>query len=45
MLLGANANGSDPLAGSEFLAGGLDEVRLFSEALSPNEVAALATGF
>ena len=42
VLLGANANGSNPLAGSEFLAGGLDEVRLFSRALSPNEVAALA---
>ena len=42
LLLGANANGADPLAGSEFLAGGLDEVRLFSEALSASEVAALA---
>ena len=45
LLLGANANGADPLAGSEFLAGGLDEVRLFSGALSASEVAALATGF
>ena len=42
VLLGANANGTDPLAGSEFLAGGLDEVRLFSRALTANEVAALA---
>ena len=42
LLLGANANGTDPLAGSEFLAGGLDEVRLFSRALDPSEVAALA---
>jgi glucose/arabinose dehydrogenase len=45
LLLGANANGLDPLVGSEFLAGGLDEVRLFSRALDPSEVAALATGF
>jgi glucose/arabinose dehydrogenase len=45
VLLGANANGPDPLAGSEFLAGGLDGVRLYSRALSPGEVAALATGF
>ena len=45
LLLGANANGTDPLAGSEFLAGGLDEVRLFSRALDPSEVAALAAGF
>ena len=44
VLLGANANGTDPLAGSEFLAGGLDEVRLFSRALTANEVAALASG-
>ena len=45
VLLGANANGADPLAGSEFLAGGLDEVRLFSRALGPSEVGALASGF
>jgi glucose/arabinose dehydrogenase len=45
VLLGANANGTDPLAGSEFLAGGLDEVRLFSRALDASEVAALAAGF
>ena len=45
VLLGANANGTDPLAGAEFLAGGLDEVRLFSRALDASEVAALAAGF
>ena len=45
VLLGANANGPDPLVGSEFLAGGLDEARLFSRALTASEVAALAAGF
>ena len=42
LLVGANANGTDPLAVSENLAGGVDEIELFSRALSPSEVAALA---
>jgi Concanavalin A-like lectin/glucanases superfamily len=44
VLIGANANTADPLAASEFLAGGLDDVRIFSRALSASEIAALASG-
>ena len=45
ILIGANANTSNPLAASENIGGGLDEVRVFSTALSDAEIAALASGF
>jgi hypothetical protein len=44
VLIGANASGPDPLEVSENLTGDVDEVRLFTRALSASEVAALASG-
>jgi glucose/arabinose dehydrogenase len=43
VLVGGNSNGIDPLAANENLAGEIDEVRLYSRALSASEIAALAT--
>lgn len=43
LLIGANANGSDPLAGTEALKGSIDDVRVYSRPLSAAEIALLAT--
>ena len=42
LLLGGNANTSDPQAASETLAGRVDEARLYNRALTAAEIAALA---
>jgi len=44
VLIGANANGVDPLAANENLRADVDEVRLYSRALSAAEIGALAAG-
>ena len=42
ILVGGNANGGDPLAATETLAGRIDEVRIYAQALSAAEVSSLA---
>ena len=42
VLVGGNANTADPLAATQYLAGRIDEVRLYTRALTPTEVAELA---
>ena len=41
ILVGGNAGGTNPLAAGANLAGGVDEVRLYSRALTSNEIAGL----
>jgi hypothetical protein len=43
ILVGGNANGIDPLAATENFAGGIDEVRIYTRALTPSEISALAS--
>jgi glucose/arabinose dehydrogenase len=42
ILVGGNANGTGPLAATQNIRGGVDEVRLYTQALTPSEIAALA---
>ena len=42
VVIAGNANGTDPLATTEHLAGSVDEIRLYARVLSPGEIAALA---
>jgi glucose/arabinose dehydrogenase len=42
VLIGGGANGTGPLAATENVAGGIDEARIYAQALTPSEIAALA---
>jgi hypothetical protein len=44
VLIGGNANDTNPLVATEILDGRIDDVRLYTRALSASEISALASG-